>query len=76
MYNNDKAPLSNSIRKSKLNFNKEPILSFDSLQDYHNIHYICLDISFAEAADSNSNGVVEPWEVDSSLYNIRDQAEL
>jgi len=31
---------------------------------------------FFDAADSNSNGMVEPWEVDSSLYNIRDQFEL
>merc|ERR1712018_1111325 len=26
---------------------------------------------YLESVDSNSNGVIEPWEVDSSLYNIR-----
>jgi len=31
---------------------------------------------FLDKLDSNSNGVVDPWEVDSSLHNIRDQLEL
>ena len=31
---------------------------------------------FKDAADSNSNGAVEPWEVDSSLYNLHNQFEL
>merc|ERR1712215_441891 len=31
---------------------------------------------FLEAADSNSNGVVDPWEMDSSLHNIKDNVDL
>merc|ERR1711962_596872 len=31
---------------------------------------------FLEAADSNSNGAVDPWEMDSSLHNIKDNMDL